>query len=822
MLAIASSITTPNSYSAAGFGIALDPSAYAPTALISNPNPVDTIAPTIPPAIVNGVITVPAPEGVKIRTLAIGGQIYTYTLTSPPPAGQFTDLGGDLLIGYLGLVPPPVISYYLSPIRIPTDRLVDPRPSLFTQFPISGELTWTLNWEEQPQASFEFITLASKKSDLIDYFTTADNIDIYGVGFATSGQLSITETSLTKSAIPLIKVSVNLTGCHARYLDIYTFLGKQLYLPNCQAAPTPQLNSPDTMTVQDLANKVGTSVIGEAIAIDKNILNSPAVATTLGSNLESNSIRGIGAFIKYDRTDAIELKPYNNVASYFVSESDVRSDIQTSVNHKINTKFYKTYDPLTKVTFGSNPYTAATIRPQPEWQPVPLIPTETYEGDPNPDDDPYNFIERDLSIVFDISGKRKRRKDIKLINGQPIQEIEQEWGWVAVAKDHIVFTNDARPTIVNINGSWSKIQSKTTNYTYNNEGYLIKVESTGYKKVRFRTENAQKPESLATRPETGDPAEIENLESFRFFNLPISSSEIYSLELMSKYYSDIKTPKINYTICLADGSGTIDIPIDDKAYIPPYFVSKKRVVESGFASTVNPKSTALKPLPNLTTGKSSEFTERVVVQPKPVLSLSIIEEPKDPTYYTKSIDNYSAEGAQLSTTLAIAESSLVNGRPPIATNRGAVLQLVQPPASPTTPAVPNTAFAIKSGLSTQSLGYVTVGAINFPTATTKDQAVKAAQIDIDIINAKNSQTESMLINWRPEIRPGDLVTYRIGSDTRSRRVISVTNKVKIEGMIDSGQTIVTTAGTEVKLGVETDRVPVIIVDIPARTTNIRL
>jgi hypothetical protein len=825
LLTIANPITTPNSRSAAGFGIALNPSAYAPTALISNPNPLDVITPIIPPAIVNGIVTIPKPEGVRIRTLTIGGQTYTYTLISPPPAGQFTDLGGQLLIGYLGLVPPPIISYYLSPIAVRTDRVMGQHPDLLTQFPIQGELTWTLNWEEQPSASFEFITLASKKADLIEYFTHAQNIDIYGVGFATSGQLSITEISLTKSAIPLIKVSVNLTGCHARFLDIYTFLGKQLYLPNCQAAPTPQLNSPDSMTIQDLALKVGTSIIGTAIAIDKNILNSPAVATTLGSNLESSSIRGIGAFIKYDRTDAIELRQYDQVPSHYVDESDIRSDISTSINHKIGTNFYKTYDPLTKVQFGSNTYTAPTSKAKPEWQPVPLVSTETSEGDPNPEISPYAGVQKDLSIVFDISGKRKRRKDIKLINGQPISEVEQEWGYVAVGKDDIVFDANANAQVVQINGSWQKIESKTTNYIYNSKGYLISVVSTGSKKTRFRTENAQKPESLAVRitATNPDPGEVAQLQTFRFFNLPIATTETYELEPMSAYYSDIKPTQTNYTICLADGSGTIDIPVTDQAYIPPYFVKVKRVVTTGSASVVNPKSTALSPLPNLTTGKSSEFTERIVIEQPPILSTSITGEAKDPTYYTKSTDNYNSEGAQFSTVLSIAESSLVNGRPPVATNRGAILQLVQPPTNPTTPTTPNTSFAIKSGLSSENLGYVTVGSISFPTATNQQQAIKAAQIDIDIINIKNTQTETMLINFRPQIRPGDRLEYRIGSGAvRSRRVISVSNKLKIEGMIDGAEMIVTTAGTEVKLGVESESTPVVVVNLPSKTTTIAL
>lgn len=838
MLAIATPITAPNSYSAAGFGIALSPSNYAPTALISNLNPIDLIAPIGSPSIVNGIVTIPKPEGRKIRTLTIGNTIYTYTLVSPPPAGQFTDLGGQLLIGYLGLVPPPVISYYLSPITIKTDRVKDQLPDLLTQFPISGELTWSLNWEEQPTASFEFITLASKKSDLITYFTTAHNIDIYGVGFATSGQLSITEVSLSKSAIPLIKVSVNLTGYHARFLDIYTFLGQQLYLPNCQAAPTPTLNTPTSMTVQDLATRVGTSIVGTAIAIDRNILSAPAVATTLGSNLDSNSIRGVGAFVDYNKFGSIVLRPYGNVAAHSIDEDEIRSDIQTNVNHKIGTGFYKTYDPLTKVTYGANPYTPPTNKPKLEWQPVPLIPSETYEGDENPSVSPYGGTQKDLSIVFDISGKRKRRKDIKLINGQPISETEQEWGYVAVGKDHIQFSGDANPTILSINGSWQKIESKTTNYTYNDKGYLTSIVSSGTKKVRFRTENAQKPESLAVRIAVTlpDPGEVATLETFRFFDLPISTTETYDLELMSAYYSDIIAPKVNYTICLADGSGTLDIPVIDQAYIPPYFVKTKRVVERGFASTANPKSTALAPLPNLTTGKSSEFVERVVVQPKETLSITA---PKDPTYYTKSTDNYNAEGAQFGTVLSIAESSLINGRPPVATNRGASLAIsngtttivganlnavpVGPPVNPKVSTTTPVPFAIKSGLSNENLGYVTVGQVNFPTATNQQQALDAAKLDINITNIKNSQTESMVVNFRPTIRPGDILNYRIGyGENRERRVISIVNKIKIEGMVDGYNTIVTSGGTEVKLGVAQSQVPVQVVNLPVRTTTISL
>jgi hypothetical protein len=658
---------------------------------------------------------------------------------------------------------------------------------------------------------------------VISYFSGNRRWNIWGVGFVCSGQISITEISRTKSAIGLIEVSVTLTGVHAGLLDRYTFLGRQLVRPDCSTPPIPILNSPSKMTVQDLAVRVGAQLIGKEIQIAPDVLTSPAVPTTLGSNLEINSIRGIGAFVNYNNPNAIELVDYEAVTGHTIAEQDIRSDIQSSINHKIGTNYYKTYDPLTRIRFGSNPSTPPTLRPRPQWQSVPDVKTTSVEGDPNPSISPYPGTQKDLSIVFDISGKRKRRKQVDLVNGQSIKEVEEEWGYVAVGLDHIEFSSGSNPAIIEINGNWRRISYKQTFYEYDYLNYLNSIRMTGTMLTRFRVENAQKPESLATRLDTnGDPVdEIEaaNLQTYRFFELPIGSEEIYTLEKMSAYYSDIKTPKINYTICLADGSGTLDIPVDDRSYIPPYFVKEKRTIERGFASRVNPKSTALKPLPNLTTGKSTEFVERITItkSSSPSISGSV-----DPTYYVKSTDNYSAQGAQFGAVLSIAESNIVNGRPPVATNRGAKLELVKPPVDPNfkEPVQRPQPFVVKSGLTTEDTGYVFINSLDFPTARFQDTALRAAQIDIDLINTKNSQIENFTCNWRPEIRPGDLVTYRVGTEARTRRTISVTQTIKIDGLVGS-RPFVSSAGTQLKLGVE-QKTPVVVVNLPTRKTTIDL
>lgn len=820
--------------SAAGFPVQLSLIGFAPTAAIENNSPVGTIVPPAPIIPVNGVVIVDAPPDLRIRTIVIAGITYVYTLQSPPLPGQFTELNGQLQIGYLGLVPPMWIAYYQEPQTIPTNVVLAPFPDLFTEFPLTGEISWTLTWEEQPQASITFMTDAEERASVIGYFSSPRRIDIYGVGFCPSGQLSITDISLTKSAIALIEVSVTLNGWHSHLLDRQIALGKQLFLPDCSAPPLPGLNTPDSMTVQDLASLVGTSVQGAAIYIDYEILQAPAVVTTLGSNLTSESIRSIGCFVDYNSSGSIVLKGYNSVASWTVD--DIRSDVRSNINNRLNGNdseagYYKTYDPLTEVSYGSAIYIVPnSSAPKPTWQPKQIEYTETIEGDINASDSPYSGNQKDLSIVFDISGKRKRFKKITLANGQPIREVETEYGYTAVAKDDMQLSGGATPETVAINGNWRAIERKTTDYRYNDLGYLNYVSTSGTSLNRYRVENAQKPESLAVRISgtNPDPREVAKLESFQFFNLPIIRSEIYELTPFSRYYSDIKNPQVSWSICFPDGVNRLDIQIDDPSWIPPYFVSTKTVIESGSSGTVNPQSTALKPLPTLTAGKSGTFVERVVVGKG--------SDGKDPTYYTKSTDNYASSGAQLNTTLSIAESQIVSGRPPVASNLGATKEQVKnvkttykykgdtivatkPPGERILVEPKPAPFLIKSGLSDDNTGFVITGKISFAQAPTAEKALEAAQIDIDLINAKNTVSETLTIPWDPNIRPGDRFSYRVNGQTRNRRVISVSQKLKIEGVIATGEKIVTSDGTDLKLGLDV-RTPLIKTILATRTSTI--
>jgi hypothetical protein len=734
-----------------------------------------TIVPPNPP--VGGVLTVPAPVGTP-SVVYIGGVSYTYAISSSPSVGTFTVVGGSIAIGYAGITPS-AVTILTTPTLIFTDIVAPPFPSILSLFKLVGSIEWSMRLEEQPSARLEFIADAADRAGIIGYFQADNPIDIYGTGFSTSANLSITDIPLSEYGNNLIRVRVDLTGAHAAKLDksVPTSIPTSL---SCTSTSPPIV----AQTVADIATSAGTAVIGATIPLDRQ-LQQRNTLVKLGSVLENRAMRTIGCYIDYNRVGGIYLLPWNGTAG--INADRIVGSIDTDIRHLAGSIYFKIYEP-TKVTYGSN--SAAILPPITVSPPPPPPPPITIlvEGDPNPSISPYGSVESDLSAVFDISGKRRRRKRIELQNGQPIREEEIEYGYVAVAKTNAIY-DPISGAVTGYNGSWELISQKITNYTYNSDGYLISVIGSGFTKTRYKIENAQNPETLKINIGTPpDPVAVDDLSTYDFFNLPISTSETYQLVKFSDYYNDITPATITQLICLPTGAQITQI-IPDPAWIPPYFVKQKIVLENSIVSRSNPRSTALKPLPNLTTGKSNEFIERVAIEPINPLALS----PAQPTYYTKSTDNYSSSGAQFNAILSTAESQTIKGRPSVATRRD--------PISPTAPVAPiapvtNTAFGIYS----LSLGTgQTVGAIDYPNATTQAQAIAAAKTDIDIINTKNARVSSLAIPFRPYLYPGQTINYLVGSTARSGRILSVTQKLQIEGLVD-GVPLVTSRQTSLTVG----------------------
>lgn len=797
MFTIADPIFNPSSPSAAGFRVG-GVGRYASLSPTLKPNS-EPIALNLSGIVVNslGIATLPLSTELAPQAIEIEGKFYRYTLSNPPERGNFTTDGEQLIIALAPGFTPKAIALYGQELSIPTDFVPPPYPDLFTQFPLTGEMSWTLTFEEQPSGNFTFITLASQREEVINYFTRRDRLIIYGVGFACSGQISVTEISLTKSAVPLIEVSVNLTGYHAKFLDRYAAIGKSQYLEDCTAPPTLWGNSPETMTLQEFAAQVGASVSGGGIQIPRDLLTGARSLTSLGSQLNEAAVRSAGGYLDFNNPGAIVVSgrgtaTVNRGSGHFIRQ--IRSDVQTSINRPDN-GYYRTYNPLYRVTYGSALTTAPnTGVPKPQWQPKPPEITTTEEGDPQPWIDPYFPPNRDLSIVFDISGRRKRYKKITLKNGQPIEEEEEEWGWVAVAKFHMEFTGGTSPTVRRIVGNWQRIMFKYTSYNYDSKGYLEDVVTRGWQLARFQSENPKKPETLSIRlagnPQTPeDFSAINLLRSYSFFWMPISKIEFYDLELMSRHYKDVKPPMIEYQFCLPNGIKETK-PIPDPSWVPPYFVKRKVVREDNLRVMNNPKSTALKPLPPLTTGKRVEIVERVNIG-DPVGK-------KDPTHYTRSVSRYSAQESQFGNYLDLGESEIIAGRPPNAPQMEKILDnKVEPPTNG--PRDERRPFFISSGGTGEVNTSAAVSTLDYPNAENQGQALAAAKLALDLANFKNASVEQFTCEFSPTIRPGDRVSYRVNGQTRSRRVISISHRLKIDGF-NGSVPLVSCSGSELRVG----------------------
>lgn len=764
---------------------------------IVNYQPLDLSAIVINNGIGTLPFTTPAPT-----TIGFGNTTYTYTLNPNPSLGQFTIANGNLIINVGTGSLPPIVSAFVPAPSIPTTFVPPPYPSLLSLYPIAGELTWTMGFEEQPSGQFKFTALARNRESIISQLQAKPNYYVYGCGL-TPNNIQISEVSKAVSDPPLIEITVSLTGVHADKFNTIIAPNATPNPGNClDPIPSPAAPTGIQPSVQLLAAKAGVAITGARIDADKSLAADKTAQTTLGAQLTENRARAVGGIIDYNSINAIEIKNYGSTPTYQLRQ--IVDRLNTTDTGNLN-GYAKTYDPPSKLTWGSN--AAPVANPSPIGSPPPPPPDNNnvpiVEGDADPSVSPYPAINRDLSIVFDISGKRKRKKTTRMQDGQPLLEIEEEWGFVAVAKDHMQLTNDTQPSIININGSWQQIAYKTTTYTYNNLNYLTSRQTTGFIKSRYRVENAQNPESNKVRisGSTPDPIEVAKLETYRFFDLPIVATETYVLESMRSYYADIKPPKIIQVNCLPDGT-RVELSIDDPEWVPPYYVKEKIYKEEAFASIVNPESTALKPLPNLTTGTSKQYVERVqIIKNAPTLGQLVSYQDR----HIKTTDNYGASGAQFNAILNIGESQTISGRPPLATRR-TVATVVSP--SGNTPNIgqsPTTQVGIRSGVDPRYSNYNGVaGSIDYPNARTEAEAVAAAKLDLNIYNLKNSQKTTLTCDFRPQIRPGDRVDY-LANSYRNGRVISTTNRLRIEGLVENGGLLIpylTSLGTELTIGKE--------------------
>ena len=350
-------------------------------------------------------------------------------------------------------------------------------------------------------------------------------------------------------------------------------------------------------------------------------------------------------------------------------------------------------------------------------------------------------ILRTPAYNFDNGGYTKIARKYTEFNGLTLQTEEWTYGFsytsldvhtVTGAKNNIVtFTPGSNPQ-----SFWGEVRHSISNYIYDSEGYLIRVETKGKEKTRFKKESDNEAIALyAQALQAGYGGGNPPVEATSLYNqaiaytfsqdLPINENTDYS-----QYYSDVTAPN----------------PEDDPNWVQPRFYYKKLRLREDTIYTDNPSSSEVLQLPPLVSGKTSSETEKIT-----------ITSTNKPERFNRRTSNKNQEGESGQDAIALSSVSQNIGRPSPHTR----LDL-----TPSPPPDNNNYEQYKDynfWLSTPNSGSnnkVIEQILSYPDVDSPGVGLKAAVTEYSIKNSRSAHTMRLRILHRYGLANGDTVWYR--------------------------------------------------------------
>lgn len=803
----------------------------------------------------------------------------TPSITVSLPPGNLPPVSAQVII------PPPVF--------LPTNYVAPPYPDLFGRFPIKGQFSWSLSFEGHPSASFNFITYAQYREPLLAQFTEGTEFTAFGIGYRVTS-LSLKESMASTNPQRLIEVNVSLGGRHEVWIDRQVRLqggntqnsvASSGLDPNCLIlnGNTQGGGSGVNASAKTSLAAIATSARGAYCGPNAEVKippSTPSNATTTFTNELRSRVRtmGNGSFVDYNNSGCVEVKGIDSVSQYILAEGRLLSEIQTNLSGAMgarifgggnfhprpdgtvlpssplpfpvptvlpeNTTLYKwvkLYDPPYKLEWGDVPDGGDSAKSEdtqlgneytvPEWKQRKRVKAVTEEGDTPVNEPPANssYI-KDVSVCFDLSGPRKTYKKTTTLDGLPLEDYVEEWGFVVYGWQ---LYNDADMlTGANSAALWQQIRVSTTKYFYDPDtGYQLGYDTDGWELARYKQENASDPET-AKLEATGDNTEF-NL--YIFFQNPSRVKQRNYLEPMRDYYKDIEIDtQINYKVCLPGGRSEWRFEVDP-TFVEPYMVLYETMHTNSLAWIPNPlEGDGDKPLPPLTCGKE-EFHRRSVMIlnskntqfPKGFRSPGIYSALGAKSFYQESPETlnskegdryreysakFSSQDSQFANSLQDTSFILKEGRPPIATKLPPLWEKVEPEekngkddAAAAKKEKEAYDYFVRSGIDDYygDKTFMEGGSLSYPHAKSLSEALIGARTDAIIENWNGGTKENFTVPFTVAYRPGDKLIYNCNYSTRQRRILSINNTVNIDGF--GGITVLTAPNSGTQLGVGIDR-----------------
>lgn len=631
-----------------------------------------------------------------------------------------------------------------------TNEILEPVPTILKTINPKGEIRIRRSFEDSPNLEIEYVHVGALKSEQQKWLN-GTIIEFWGMNYVL---VNSSWEILPKLKYPhgsIARVTLNFQGIHASInspsrasADLPILLRN---LGNTGVLRREGIEAEDRyIPIANIASAAGIFYAGKSftIKIDKNSRNE--ATTTFRQELEEN-VQRIGGFIYYSNSRAIEARTFGATSRHLLSEAEVIEAKAINRNGagylyenvQLSHEYRNVQLQIDREEEDNKEGQEAEGRVV-RWEFENARDFQEVISSPKGKE-----ILREPGNAFDVGGYTRKARKFVEFNGSPISEESVTFGFAFSSLDTYAISKDAETDeykllyLSNLNPQnfWKEVESTTTNFHYDDEGYLIGQTTKGKRLARY----LQDSENLAAgnafidfriaednQESADEKARLTKIyKSYQFeYELPIFENTQYILERFIDYYPDTPTKKK-----------------EDKNFITPRFAKRKIREEDSSTVIENPRSTEDNPLrPIVQIKRFIEYVSTEIVSKSPE-KFRIIS-------YTSA-----ARGEGGKNNLTIASASDNRGRPPVQQRRDRASNL--PPKKQNPPPTKNYNYFLNTPGVKKEAGVIEQSiSIN---SNNPEEGRIAAETKIRIQNSQTAQTLALDVRYSPFYSEGDLIDY---------------------------------------------------------------
>lgn len=485
---------------------------------------------------------------------------------------------------------------------------------------------------------------------------------------------------------------------------------------------------------------------------------------------------------------------------------------------------------------------------------------EIVESDPTASNPPSVGAVKTTSINFYESGSNyvKTNEILKTIDGMPLEKRTLKYGFFGLQAVHLYNANSQSIVGISPLAFWGCIEDTVEKVEYDSEGWRLRSITTGWRTIVHQTENVtdvvldsdptQDFASLKFRAAAGDTPQDTALKQASLACYQPRKISVYRIEesILSPYnvyYGDVELPDFELEeICDFWGNKTyrsID-NISGGKWTDPRFIRKQQIASVAFSEIDDPRNIQIR-INNATAAPAEKIPEFPPLQAgtEEISQFEVkVTSVKNPKWYgsvnlppgetmadfnksrnTVDEDRFittervaTAGGQNFNSQLAEAKTTPNEGRPSGAPQLPPLWEKIPDrdnkdvdPAEQDSERGRRKYYIETSHLprkgSKQFRGQLTGQTLSYPHAKKASEAYMAAETEYKIVDCQSAVREKATFRFNSNIRSGDRVLYNCNNELRFRRVLAVSWRVKIEGIV-GGKPYLRSPGMELDLGAE--------------------